>query len=432
MGMDRKLVGLGMLLAANGAMAQTASQSSVEIYGILDVALVHVENSLSADGNYPNTVNGLSATKSTINNPVTALANGGIQGSRWGLRGSEDLGGGMKAFFTLESGFNGQDGALGNAAASLASNSPKSTTVSSNSSVNGQLFGRQAFVGLADSSLGSIAFGRNYNPIYEVVTDYDPVTQSQAFSPLGASNTIGGGGGISEDTRVDNSIKYKNRMGPVNVGLLYKFGGVAGNTSAQSGYALNLGYEEGPFGIQGVAESFTDALKAGTSTVAGDVNVTNYNATAYFIAAKYIFGQATVRGGYESYTLKAPSDAFATLGVGSLYGYPVGNAASASANFSAADQTTDVWFIGGDYNFTPALNLAVGFYDQNPKASSDGKQLDGNIYSYSALLDYHLSKRTDVYAGWLYSQYKGANYTLPFVSDNSSNYIAGIGVRHKF
>ncbi len=98
-----------------------------------------------------------------------------------------------------------------------------------------------------------------------------------------------------------------------------------------------------------------------------------------------------------------------------------------AANFSAADQTTDVWFFGGDYNFTPALNLAVGFYDQNPKASSDNKQLDGNIYTYSALLDYHFSKRTDVYGGIMYSQYKGANYSAPFVSDNSTNYVTAFG-----
>jgi GBP family porin len=430
--MNKKLIGLGILLAGNSAIAQTTSSSSIELYGVLDVALVYVEHSLSTDGNYGSTISPLSATKTTVNNSVTGLVNGGIQGSRWGLRGSEDLGGGLKAFFTLESGFNAQDGALSNGNASLASNSPKGSTVSSNSSLDGQLFNRQAFVGLSDSSWGSITFGRNYNPIYDVVVDYDPVMQSQTFSPLGVSSTIGAGGGVSEDTRVDSSIKYKNRMGPVNVSLLYKLGGIAGNTSAGSAYALNLGYEDGPFGIQGVYESFTDALKAGTSTVAGDVNLTNYNTTAYFIAAKYIFGQGTIRGGYESYTLKAPSDTLASLGVGSFFGYTVGNAASASANFSAADQTTDVWFIGGDYNFTPSLNLAIGFYDQNPKASDDKKQLDGNIYSYSALLDYHFSKRTDIYAGLLYSSYRGANYTPPFAIDNSSNYVTGVGMRTKF
>ncbi len=432
--MNKKLAGLGLLFAANGALAQSASPSSIELYGIIDLAVGHVEHSLSADPNYGNTVNALTATKSSIGSGVTAMINGGIQGSRWGVRGSEDLGGGVKAFFTLESGFNAQDGALPNGAASLASNSPKATTVSSDSSINGQLFNRQAFVGLSDGALGSVALGRNYNPIYDIVTDYDPVMQSQTFSPLGASNSIGGGGGYSENVRIDNSLKYKNSFGPVKLGLLYKVGGQAGNSSAGSAYALNLGYEEGPFGVQAVYEAFTDSLKSATSTVAGEVNVTNYNTSAYIVAAKYLFDNFTVRGGYESYTLKAPSDALATLGITNFAGYTIANAGAASANFSAAEQTTRIAFIGGDYNFTPALNLALGFYDQDPQQSADKKQLSGNIYSYSALLDYHFSRRTDVYAGLMYSQYKGANYSAPFVAggDNTSNYVTGFGIRTKF
>ena len=432
--LNKKLAGLGILLAANSAFAQSSSSSSVELYGILDLAVGHVEHSLSTSPDYGNTISPLSASKSSVSNGVNGMINGGIQGSRWGIRGSEDLGGGLKAFFTLESGFNAQDGSLSNGAASLVSNSPKATTVSSNSSLDGQLFNRQAFVGLSDSSFGSLALGRNYNFIYDVVTDYDPVLQAQTFSALGASNTIGGGGGVSENTRIDNSLKYKNAFGPVKVGLLYKLGGVAGSDSAGSGYALNLGYEEGPFGIQGVYESFKDVLKGGTSTTAGQINLTNYDTTAYLVAAKYIFDQFTVRGGYESYKLQAPSDTLASLGVSSFFGFPVANAAAASANFSSADQTTNVWFIGGDYNFTPVLNLAVGFYDQNPQQSDDKKQLDGNIYTYSALLDYHFSKRTDVYGGIMYSQYKGDNYSAPFVAggDNTSNYVTAVGIRTKF
>ena len=122
--LNKKLIGLGILFAANGAMAQSATSSSVELYGILDLAVGRVENSLSTDANYGNTINAYTATKATLNNSVTGMINGGIQGSRWGLRGSEDLGGGLKAFYTLESGFNAQDGALSNGAASLASNSP--------------------------------------------------------------------------------------------------------------------------------------------------------------------------------------------------------------------------------------------------------------------------------------------------------------------
>jgi predicted porin len=438
--LNKKLIGLGMLLAANGAFAQaTGGTNSIELYGVLDVAVGYQEYSLSGNSQFPATVNPLSATKVSVNNAVTGMFNGGIQDSRWGFRGTEDLGGGLKAFFTLESGINVPTGQVNNGAGALAGNSPTASTVSANTSLDGQLFNRQAFVGLSSDVLGSVAFGRNYAPEYDIAVAYDPVQNAQLFSPLGFSGTIGGGGGVSEDTRVDNSIKYKNKVGDFNFGLLYKFGGVAGNNTAEGGFAINGGYEAGPFGVQVAYEAFKDALKTSTSSVAGDIAVTNYDTTSLMIAGKYSFGEATIRGGFETYTLKAPSDTLATLGVSSLYGYPVDPAKS--TNFSAADQKTDIWFIGGDYNFTPALNLAVGFYDQNPKQSDDyvpaagttlpkTGQANGNIYSYSLLLDYHFSKRTDVYYGLMYSQYKGDNY--PSATYNDSNYVTAVGLRHKF
>lgn len=426
--MNKKLIGLGMLLATNAAFAQSAGTNSVEVYGVIDAAVGHLEYSLSADSNFPATVNPLSATKTSVNSAVNGLFNGGIQDSRWGIRGSEDLGGGMKAFFTLESGFNINSGALNNGTAALASNSPTGHTVSANTSLDGQLFSRQAFVGLSDSTLGSIALGRNYAPFYDIAVGYDPVQDAQLFSPLGFSGTIGGGGGVSEDTRIDNSIKYKNKFGDVNVSLLYKLGGVSGNSSAQSGVAAQVGYEAGPLGIQVAYEQFTDALKTGNSSVAGEIGVTDYDTTSWMVAGKYSFGDLTLRGGYETYTLKAPSDSIASLGITSLYGYTVDP--TKAVTFASADQKTDIWFFGGDMNFTPALNLALGFYDQNPKKSDDSKQLNGNIYSYSALLDYHFTKRTDVYAGLMYSQYKGDQY--PSATYNTSNYITAVGLRTKF
>jgi len=431
-----KLFGLGMLLSAGSVMAQS-SGSSVELYGVLDVAVGHVEHSLSVDPYFPFGVNPVSAISSTkVPSSVTGMFNGGISDSRWGIRGSEDIGNGIKAVFTLESGINVPTGNLNNGTASLANNTSAGPSVSANTSLNGQLFNRAANVGLSDSTLGTIAFGRNYGPIFDIVVGYDPVQAADLFSPLGFSGTYGGGGGVSEDTRIDNSLKYKNKIGQVNFGGFYKFGGVAGITSAQGGYGINVGYEAGDFGIQAAYESFTDALKTGNpATVVGDISVTNYNTTAFFLAAKYRIGEATIRGGYETYTLSAPSDALVGMGVGNLYGFNVSNPAKPScsqADYSCANQTTDIWFIGGDYNFTPALNLAIGFYDVNPKASSDGKQLNGNQYYYSALLDYHFSKRTDMYAGIMYDQFKGANFSTLAPTDYTSNYIIAFGVRTKF
>lgn len=434
--MNKKIIGvsIAMLFAAN-AFAQSTNGSSVELYGVLDVAMGTENHSLSIDPNFPASVNPISPTKLAVNNSATGLFNGGISDSRFGIRGTEDLGGGLKAIFTLESGFNLPTGNLNNGALALANN-PKGTvgTASANTSLNGQLFSRQAFVGLEDSSLGKITVGRNYASFYDIVVAYDPVQAAQLFSPLGFSGGYGGGAGVSENTRQDNSVKYSNKFGDFNVGAMYKFGGVAGKSSAESGYSFTAGYNADGFGIQAAYQAYTDAIKAGNGAATlGSVNVTNYNTTGYMIAAKYAFGDATIKAGYESFTLKAPSDTLATLGVTNYYGFPI----STGSNFAGTDQTTDIAWVGGDYNFTPAFNLGVGFYDISPKASSAttttpavAGQLAGNIYAYSLLADYHFTKRTDLYAGLMYSQAKGDQF--PSTAYNTSNYIYAVGMRTKF
>ncbi len=413
-------------LAALAAVAAHADGSSVQFYGVVDATVGHVEHSLSVDPQFPGSVNPISAVKtSAVHSSVTGMFNGGESPSRWGVKGSEDLGGGMKAVFTLESGFNLPTGQLSNAAGALASNAGTATTVAANSSIDGQLFNRQAWVGLSDSKLGQIALGRNYAPIFDVTVANDPLNGSQLFSPLGFSGTIGGGGGVSEDTRVDNSLKYTNKTGAFNYGGMYKLGGVAGNSTAGTGAAINAGYVTGPLSIQAAYQEFRDAVKGASGTVANQVKVTVYNTKAAMVAATYALDKANIKAGYEEYTLSAPSDTITA----SYYGQTI----QSQTNFAGAAQTTDVMWLGGDYSITPAFNLAAGFYDQKQKASATQNSVTGNaagdIYTYSLLASYKFSKMTDVYGGLAYSQYKGNAYASGVYSSNS---IVGAGLRVKF
>ena len=271
-------------LAALAAVAAHA-QSSVQFYGVVDATVGTVQHSLSVDPQFPGSVNPFSSVKTSVPSSVTGMFNGGESPSRWGIRGSEDLGSGMKAVFNLESGFNLPTGQISNAGAALASNAPTATTVAANSSIDGQLFNRQAWVGLSDSKLGQIAFGRNYAPIFDVTVANDPLNGSQLFSPLGFSGTIGGGGGVSEDTRVDNSIKYTNKTGDFNYGGMYKLGGVAGSGSIASGSAVNAGYTYGPVSVQAAYQEFRDAVKGGSGSVANQVKLSVYNTKATMVGA---------------------------------------------------------------------------------------------------------------------------------------------------
>ena len=454
--MNKKIIGLSiaMLFAANGAYAQSMNGSSVELYGVLDLAIGNVQNSLSADSFFPATVNPFSATKSAaVGHGVTGMFNGGITPSRWGIRGTEDLGGGLKAIFNMDSYFNAQSGTLSSGAESLANN-PKGTngTVSAASSVSGQLFNDQAWVGLSDATMGKITFGRQWGLLGDIVREYDAVQDAQLFSPLGFSGSFAGGG-LTENKRQDSSIKYGIKIADFNLGLMTKLGGISGNSGAGAIYGISGGYEANGLGIQAGYQSTKDSLKGGNAATYNTVGVTNVNSEAYIVAAKYAFGDAKITGGYEEYKISKPSDSLYSVGTTSYYGYSIGTVANTAlcattdtADFCGANQKTDTFWIGGDYNFTPAFNLAVGFYDINPKASSDYAGLSaagtpnkvngntpaasGNIYEYSLLADYHFSKRTDVYGGVMYSEYKGDAFSS--LAYNTKNTIVAFGLRTKF
>ncbi|PMY01052.1 porin, partial [Pseudomonas sp. GW460-13] len=81
------------------------------------------------------------------------MSSGGLSGSRWGLRGVEDLGSGLKALFVLESGFGLDDG---------------------KSQQGGRLFGRQAYVGLESDQVGRVTFGRQYTSLFDMMANFSP------------------------------------------------------------------------------------------------------------------------------------------------------------------------------------------------------------------------------------------------------------------
>ena len=116
-----------MVAALTGVFATAAhAQSSVTLYGLIDAGIT-----------YTNNQHGHSNWQET---------SGSVNGSRWGLRGSEDLGGGLKAIFTLENGFSIANGTLGQ---------------------KGREFGRQAFVGLASDQFGAVTLGRQYDSMVD-------------------------------------------------------------------------------------------------------------------------------------------------------------------------------------------------------------------------------------------------------------------------
>ena len=339
--------------AVLSAVSFGAYADGVELYGVLDVAVATVTNALSPDSNFSTGLSIKGGTASTVTNSFTGMLGGGIQASRWGIKGSEDLGDGMKAIFQLESGIQLPSGSLANSAQSLLDAKASGTTFGSNGSTNGELFSRQAWVGLSDAEMGTIKFGKNYVFMYDVYGSYDPVQYAGLFSPLGTSGTYGGGNGVSENLRQINSVKYTGKMGDVNYGAMYKFGNVAGSTSNGSAYGFNIGYEKGALGLQAVYQGATDAIieSASTSTT---LKLTQLNTNAVLLAAKYKFSaDLTGKVTYQRYTKSVPSDQLVT-NPGFYNNLTVGGIGNQTTNASV-----NIASVGGDYNFSPKINLAV-------------------------------------------------------------------------
>ena len=137
--MKKTLVALAALASVGAAFAQ----STVTLYGRVDVALMYIEQK---------TTTLLQGTQKTATgNPGFAVNSAGLTGSRWGLKGSEDLGGGLKAIFQLESGFTVDTGGSGQ---------------------GGLLFGRQAYGGF-EGNWGTFTVGRQYSPLDTVWGNFD-------------------------------------------------------------------------------------------------------------------------------------------------------------------------------------------------------------------------------------------------------------------
>ncbi len=174
--MKRKCLVVACTLACMGT---ASAQSSVTLYGVVDMNIEYANHV----GAVPVASNGFNRGPA---NDAYRMNSGGVSGSRWGLRGTEDLGGGLKAVFVLESGFNLDTGT---------------------SQQSGRLFGRQAFVGVQKAGIGQFSFGRQYASMFEALADFSPTAYATQYEPAVLQS--------GANFREDNTVKYTGQFGPV-------------------------------------------------------------------------------------------------------------------------------------------------------------------------------------------------------------------------
>jgi predicted porin len=378
-----------LALAALGTFAGAAhAQSSVTLYGIIDAGFVYNNNSGGQK------LYGTSA--------------GNLQGDRWGLRGTEDLGGGLKALFVLENGFNVFTGRLNQ---------------------GGDEFGRQAYVGLS-SQFGTVTLGRQYDSVVDYTGALEVGSQWGTF--YGAHP--GDLDNMNNSNRTNNAIKYTSaNYSGITFGGLYSLGGVAGQFNRNQIFSGGVGYAQGPLtlgagyvNVKNPNFSFF-GNNATSSTTAS--NMTGSRVYSGYATAKtqqiitaggaYTFGPATVGATYSNTQFK-------DLGQTAVTG--AGQVTSGSAKFHNAE-------VNFKYQLTPAFLLGAAYDYTKGYGVNDAKYHQGVIGA-----DYFLSKRTDVYVDGVYQHASGTDSVGKAVAQinglsasTTSNQVAAIvGIRHKF
>ena len=431
----------------------------VEVFGTIDLSVGYTSHSLVQSGEMPTSIGpyisgGVRYPRTTPTGPggtqvpypasnmssQTGIFNSALSTSSWGIRATRDIGpDGFKAFVVLDSAINPATGQLTDQAHNQSVNSRYPTTVYATSSLNGQLFAKEAVGGFSQDKWGKIALGRNTNPILDVLNSYAPIQKAGLFSVYG-NGVYGAGGGLSENGRIDSSVKYQNKIENVNLSLLYGFGGTGGLQDGAKGFAGNLGYETDRFGIQLVYEEFTDLLKTSTdATLSNVIDLTAYNQKALLLAAKYkLTDKLHAQVGVQQARLSEPTPDPNIPFISNLYGENVAK----STAYVGETQKINIAHLGFDYDFTDKLNASaaymwVGLPRYNFGTPVGGvfpsHYLGGDIDAWGGLVTYSLYKGVTLYTGAIYTHYRGdafeSNSTTIFIHDI---FTASTGFRLRF
>jgi general bacterial porin, GBP family len=374
-------------LAASFATAASA-QSSVTLYGIVDAGLTYVNNVQAQNVGYQKA-------------SQWSVKSGNVQASRWGLRGAEDLGGGMKAIFTLENEFDVANGGGGSG------------------------FGRQAFVGLSTQA-GTVTLGRQT----DAVADY--------LGPVSATGSWGGTyfahpGNLdnlnAEAFRINNSIKFvsANYSGFSFAGA-YGFSNAANSFADNRAYSLGAGYANGPFKF-GLAYTQANNANSPTNTngaITGGKSGFQLNNDA--LAADNVRMRTFGAGG--------------SFSTGALTFGAVWTQTRQNAYFEGvgASLVTNNYEVNGHYALTPALSMGAAYTFTNGRAATDGQSTHLRYHQFGLQTDYALSKRTDIYAEGVFqiasglpaNRYPVAGISGVDASSSNRQVLVTTGIRHRF
>lgn len=352
--MKKTTLALALLALSSGAaMAQT----NASFYGVMDL--------------------GVSVDRGGIAGTSTRVTSGMATQSRWGFKGSEDLGGGLAAFFVIEGGIHADTGT---------------------STQNNTIFGRNTAVGLR-GGFGAVSLGLQDTPLFTTLnTVVDPlrngiIRSNNLMSPTGF--------------RASNSVLYRSKdFNGFSGDLMYVAGEVAGDSAAQRAAGGSFGYSKGRLN----ARLAYHRKNNDTALVKGTDDARNL-----LLGANYDFGPAK---GYFGYEINKGLNSSPLNNGAAVFGGPAPVASTDSADL----------LLGVAVPFGASTVVAsYGRKDDKTFRNQDAQQL-GVAYMYA------FSKRSDVYTSYaVIRNHNGAAYT----EGNSEEPGTGdkqftVGLRHRF
>lgn len=372
------------------------AQSSVTLYGLIDAGLTYTNSQITGTGG---------------GHSNWEMTSGAVQYSRWGLRGTEDLGGGFKAIFTLESGFNLNNGQF---------------------SSNNRIFNRQAYVGVASRDYGTLSLGRQTDSMVDFV------------APLSLTGTEFGGthfahpldnDNLNDSFQINNSVKYLSPdFGGFKFGALYGFSNQAGGFTNNRAYSFGMSYGWGPLNFgAGYLQLNSSARTPGQLNTNGAVTDTTGSSL-----------QSALSPTDVPLGVLASSQKTFGAGVNYTFGPAVAGFVYSHSKLAQFFQTgLSGTFQNFEGNFRYALTSAVDVSAAYTYSRAGGNGGGGIPHwnQVSAMADYRFSRRTDIYiqSVWQRVSPSGTSplgvawingVTAPSATSNQVE--ATVGLRHRF
>lgn len=375
---------LALLCAAGLCAGGAHAQSSVALYGLVDAGVTYVSRVADASGS---------------TGGQWSMHPGAMQASRIGVRGSEDLGGGLRALFVFEGGINVDTGA---------------------SAQGGLAWGRRSVVGV-EGPWGTLLAGRQPDFLDDMGTMTSVIDFGSQVSLIHGLDRTG-------TQRTNSSVRFNSKpVGGLRFSAIHGFGQGAGSTQAGTSQGLGADYTSGKLRL--AAAYYATRVASGGATTSADAG---YSGIAALPGASGVSGSAGDVA-LRTFTLASTYQWGATRlhASYSQYAQPLAVAGGARALRSVSNRRTGIVDVGFSHAVTPTLFLSASVIHDRVRFVGAPS---GSLTQYNVGLDYFLSKRTDLYvnAGHQSSSNMNTAGLERAPGGSQSQWLARVGMRHKF